>query len=52
MKEDVVLPDTGCEFSPSCLNCILPKCRYDMTYEERIKNGIQPRRPGRKAEVA
>ena len=23
-------PDTGCEFAPSCLSCLLPKCRYDM----------------------
>lgn len=21
--------DTGCEVSPSCLSCPLPKCRYD-----------------------
>ncbi len=21
--------DTGCEVSPSCLNCFLPRCKYD-----------------------
>ena len=21
--------DTGCEVSPSCLNCPLPRCKYD-----------------------
>ena len=21
--------DTGCEVSPSCLNCPLPQCKYD-----------------------
>ena len=23
--------DTGCNMSPSCLDCRLPKCQYDMT---------------------
>ena len=23
------IPDTGCEAAPSCLDCPLPKCRYD-----------------------
>ena len=23
-------PDTGCSYSPSCLSCPLPQCRYDM----------------------
>jgi len=23
-------PDTGCEFSPSCLRCPLPLCKDDM----------------------
>ncbi len=22
-------PDTGCEFSPTCLECPLPACKYD-----------------------
>lgn len=22
--------DTGCDLEPSCLNCRLPRCRYDM----------------------
>jgi len=22
--------DTGCDLSPSCLDCTLPKCRYDL----------------------
>lgn len=26
--------DTGCEFSPTCLSCTLPKCKYDMTVAE------------------
>lgn len=24
-----VVPDTGCDLAPSCLNCPLPRCRYD-----------------------
>lgn len=28
--EDGIPKDTGCEFSPSCLSCPLPACRYDM----------------------
>jgi hypothetical protein len=33
-KADIVLPgaylpDTGCELSPSCLGCTLPRCKYD-----------------------
>lgn len=24
------LPDTGCEYSPSCLSCPLPACKYEM----------------------
>jgi hypothetical protein len=30
-----VFPDRGCSLSPSCLDCWLPKCRYDMSVEER-----------------
>ena len=29
--------DTGCEFSPSCLDCPLPKCKEDMTIGEQMK---------------
>lgn len=25
-------PDTGCNFSPSCLTCPLPRCRYEPPY--------------------
>ena len=28
------LPDTGCRWSPSCLDCPLPKCVHDMTKSE------------------
>lgn len=31
----------GCEFSPSCLNCPLPKCRYDMTVAERRQYALK-----------
>ena len=27
---DYLYRDSGCEFSPSCLRCELPKCQYDM----------------------
>jgi hypothetical protein len=29
--------DTGCALSPSCLNCVLPKCVEDMSAEQRIE---------------
>ena len=29
--------DTGCEFSPSCLECPLPVCKEDMTLGEQMK---------------
>ena len=29
--------DTGCEYSPSCLDCPLPKCKEDMTLGEQMK---------------
>ncbi len=25
-----VMPDTGCEVAPKCLECPLPQCKYDM----------------------
>ena len=25
-----VIPDDGCQYSPSCLACTLPACKYDM----------------------
>lgn len=28
---DVIYPDNGCTIAPSCLNCPLPRCRYDTT---------------------
>jgi hypothetical protein len=24
-----VIPDTGCDASPSCLRCPLPRCKFD-----------------------
>ena len=30
-------PDTGCEFSLSCLDCPLPKCKEDMSLGEQTK---------------
>ena len=24
-----IMPDTGCQYSPSCLACPLPVCKYD-----------------------
>jgi hypothetical protein len=30
LPEHTDYADTGCEIAPSCLNCPLPKCRYDM----------------------
>jgi len=29
LPEHIRYRDTGCELSPSCLNCTLPLCRYD-----------------------
>jgi len=26
-------PDTGCEYSPSCLDCPLPVCKWDLNSE-------------------
>ena len=29
-----LLVDQGCYFSPSCLKCPLPRCRYDVRADE------------------
>jgi len=29
LPEHIQYRDTGCDLSPSCLNCTLPLCRYD-----------------------
>ena len=29
------LPDSGCDLSPSCLNCPLPVCKYDVAGPQR-----------------
>ena len=29
LPEDADYRDTGCDLSPSCLQCPLPQCRYD-----------------------
>jgi len=29
LPQDVYYRDEGCDLSPSCLNCPLPRCRYD-----------------------
>ncbi len=34
--------DTGCELSPSCLNCPLPRCKYDEPASAR-RAGIERR---------
>lgn len=39
-QEYTILPDEGCAVSPSCLNCIFPKCKYDMTQREKMDYGI------------
>ena len=33
--EDPIYEDNGCRYSPSCLDCSLPKCYEDMDAEER-----------------
>lgn len=35
LPEHQVWVDDGCSVSPSCLNCPLPRCRYEETPEER-----------------
>jgi transcriptional regulator of acetoin/glycerol metabolism len=32
LPEGFDYPDTGCTFSPSCLACPLPRCRYEPPY--------------------
>jgi hypothetical protein len=39
-RDDSVPADTGCDLSPLCLECPLPKCRHDMTQKERAELGI------------
>ena len=34
-----VIPDTGCEVAPRCLECPLPLCKHDMP---RRKQGLAP----------
>lgn len=33
LPEHIRYRDTGCDLSPSCLNCTLPLCRYDQPPE-------------------
>ena len=35
--------DTGCQLSPSCQECPLPRCKYEMTRAERssLKGWVQ-----------
>ena len=42
--ENYYLPDNGCRFSTTCLNCILPKCIYDMSKPERIALQVASKR--------
>jgi len=36
--------DTGCELSPSCLRCPLPRCKYDAPHErDAIERGRRDR---------
>jgi hypothetical protein len=28
-------PDRGCQVSPSCLNCLLPRCLEDLPFTQR-----------------
>ena len=45
--------DTGCNVSPSCLSCPLPRCKYDdpaeyhrVQYEQRFRQILQVQRSG------
>lgn len=29
-------PDTGCRYSPKCVDCPLPECKYDVSAARRI----------------
>ncbi len=31
-----VMPDTGCEIAPKCLECPLPACRYDLAPKQAL----------------
>ena len=46
------LADDGCQYSPTCLNCILPKCVHDMTRQERWDLAQEPSRIARRNEYA
>ncbi|MEX0749434.1 MAG: hypothetical protein WD359_01380 [Dehalococcoidia bacterium] len=35
LPEDAVYRDTGCDLAPSCLNCPLPRCKYDVPRSAR-----------------
>jgi len=34
-RYDKIYPDRGCDYSPSCLDCPLPICRYDSADRSR-----------------
>lgn len=36
-NESYYLKDTGCQFSPTCLACPLPVCKYDEDFLSRVK---------------
>jgi len=36
MKADKKLPpDKGCEYSPKCIKCLMPKCKFDILTETK-----------------
>ena len=35
--------DDGCDLFPSCLNCPLPRCRYDEPHKKQARKGLRNR---------
>ena len=47
MTQEARLPprvDDGCEFSPTCLDCPLERCKYDITNGKRVQKHAQRNR--------
>jgi AraC-like DNA-binding protein len=43
LPEEYEYRDDGCDLFPSCLNCPLPRCRYDEN-GKRVKKGLRDKR--------
>ena len=44
LPENTDYRDTGCNLAPSCLNCPLPRCKYDYPQSQRLSVQLRQQR--------